>query len=339
MRIFLLTAATVASASPLVAFAAAVSPIGVSITTTNIGSYAPIINNVVFPTNTSGPLTSVDVSGGSGDSLYSIQFKSEDTVTPDGGFLFTTSLNAKGNVTTYNVTTVTLTITNNGNSAEHLRFDSQILPGHIASQNLRRNSNMVNQAEYLFNIFLNGSQTPIYKNYGEATNGALNFGDFPVLNGATPYAVSSEFEGAYAADWGATNINLDLGIFAPGVSETLTYSQALYADIRSNCSSFGGSNSLADCSGVSVAFGDPRLHGGIVGANIAGHGQPGSPLIGFQTNPSASYFHVVDFSAPLPPAPPPPVIPNYNPPARVPEPAALALLGMGALALVVRRRR
>ena len=316
----------IASVAALAPLAAVAGPIGVAISSSNSGYYGPDISHL---TQTRGPSTNVDASGGTGNSLYSIHFNQQTVTTADGGFLFTTSINAKGNVTSYNDTTLTLTITNNGNGPEHLRFDSQILPGHIGSQNIRRHTSSVNFGEYLFNVKL-GSEF-IYTNYGEVRNGVSTITGFTSLNGSTPVSIADEAQVAYAADWGATNIDLDLGTFAAGETKTLSYEQTLYNNITSDCTD------LANCSGVSLTFGDPRRSGGVVGA-AAVTGAPGSSLIDFKVNPFLSYLHVVDFSAPLPPQPRAPIIPNYNPPSPVPEPATLALFGVGAFGIALARR-
>ena len=314
-----------AASAALVSSAATAGIVDVAITSSFNGHYGPQFGVYTgIPANNTAP--NFDYTVNTPGHLAHYQLVASSVVSPDGGFLFTSTENVQGSGDLNVDTKLVVTITNNTAAPVTLRFDSQITPGHLAVREDPAHPSETSGAAYTFGISLDG--TSLYSSTALAEKNNISNADqnFEMLNGLAVY--SSPDGNAFAADWGATNVNLDLGTFAVGQSKTLNYDSLLLANIGGECFD------LATCNGASVTFGDPRRSGGVVGAALSS-ARPGSPLIGFQTNPFLSYIHVVDAATPLPPAPPPPVIPNYTP---VPEPAAFALFGLGVLGVAATRR-
>ena len=249
----------------------------------------------------------------------------------DGGFFYKHDVQAYGNAQSSLDTTVTVTIRNTDlvNSAEAQRFDSEIIPGHLGV--LTSSAGVGNQlATTFFDVNLDG-----ISKYSAAAilrpDSVSLFGQFVNLNALSTF----ETVGARAVDWSTTNIHVDLGTFAPGQEKVLTYRSrtiAQLANARFQCPT------VEVCGAAQAVFGDPRRVG--QSSRSAARAKTRyDPIVGQQFGRFESYARVVDATSDLPPEPDRVTPPNYAPAVATPEPAVAALLGLGALALAVRRRR
>ncbi|WP_313952828.1 PEP-CTERM sorting domain-containing protein [Accumulibacter sp.] len=156
-------------------------------------------------------------------------------------------------------------------------------------------------AEYLVNITRDGSTNLFNSSAKIESNGALTEGGTQ-LNGASQ-------SGSYYS-WGGTSFNIDLGILNNGESTTVDYDLVSHAygnyAIGSGCNGYGG-----------YGYGAADVYGGsCTGSSYASLGDPDS----LNETPIPGVGFVVTA-------------------AQVPEPATLALVGLGLAGLGWRRRR
>lgn len=261
--------------------------------------------------------------------LFRLNVDLHSVATKDG-FEFEHNLFVQGNGKASLSTTVTLTLTNDGDTAQLLRLDSLIDPGHIASRGL----GIAQDALFQFQVVQDN--TPLFFESGQVTS--TDSLPHPRFNGYNTHIVNNGENSYGVGDWSATPVNLNLASIAAHSSSVITY--------ITNTAAYDGNSGATPCKdfnhchGTQISFGDPLMHGGVVGAAIPADAPlPGSPVIGFQVAPYSVPISIVQQGSPLPTPPallPPP---NYNPPASVPEPATFALFGVGFATLALRRRR
>ena len=280
-----------------------------------------------------------------------------NTVDVNGNFFFQNGGVATGYSNGTSSSILFATITNDSEVSTDLRLDSQITPGHLAARYV---GGAGGQAEFNFGILeYNGNDQPIGSPLYSA-NATLDLqtlalsshsATFDALNGLRETKIGD----AIAYDWSATNIAVDLGAFAPGQTRFFQYqlSSGFFVDPGQR---IGGNAGVPVCNGVQVSFGDPKTRGTNGGGSNAaaaarsvhpdGSLLPNAadcdagrvnPFIGLPFGPyTGSLISVVTAGSPLPTQPPPDGPIDYN---LVPEPTAFALFGLGAFALVARRRK
>ncbi len=289
------------------------------------------------------PQPPVDVTVTTADgSGASAQAQAVTLLTSGGGFFFEHDLVGNGSSSATERTFLDVTITNNG-PAQSLRFDSQVTPGHLSARDAL-GSSASSLARFQFSIGLLNARVRLYELGATLFTDGLSLqsnGPFTGLNGYNDQTIGNE----RVIDWGATNIELELGRFRANETRTYRYDLLSAVDIRSASEGFAPS-----CNAAQIAAGDPRSGGGGVARPIsrgpvargADEAQPScepfrvNPIIGLPFDQFLTYIHIVPAGSPPEPAPPPPAPIDYS---TVPEPAALALFGLGALALAARRRR
>lgn len=177
----------------------------------------------------------------------------------DGGFFFLHNNFCVGMCAVASSTRVTFDIYNDGADAVDLRFDSMITPGHLA----RLGQDSFGEAGFDFTVKQDprtGSERLLYGASGVVNNSGLGVttSDGKAFNGMTEVIRSDNWA---VLDWGATNLNLGLGLLGAGERTTVVYEATYYAGTYQPCLD------LTVCSGVQVVFGDPRANGS--GANSA----------------------------------------------------------------------
>ena len=289
------------------------------------------------------------------------------TVTSSDGFFFRQTVDVQGNGSASSTTTLDLAFTNTQATTQNIRFDSFVIPGHFG---FRRVGGDTLHGAIDFKVSLAGStlfsgeytatEDPASATYN-ITNGVTGGATF---NGASSYNTNVYYPDgpvyANARDWWTHQFYLDLGSFAPGEVKHVIYASTVSASVINTS---GSCIDLADltnpinynstCSGVSVDFGDPRRGTGIVGAVVTQQGAPGSPILGYQTNPYFTALRAYQTNRPEAPQENPPFTPNYGPnangqgggggsppppPVNTPEPDAVALLSLGAIGIALVRR-
>ncbi|WP_238302978.1 PEPxxWA-CTERM sorting domain-containing protein [Sphingomonas phyllosphaerae] len=264
----------------------------------------------------------------------------------DGGFFFLHNNFCVGMCAVGSSTRITFDILNDSAEAVDLRFDSLITPGHLAKLgqssfgeagfdfSVRQDPNTANgRTLYSASGVVNDRQIAVTTSDGVAFNGLTNVireDNWTVL------------------DWGATNLNLGLGLLGAGQRTTVIYEATYYAGTFDSCLD------LTACSGVQVVFGDPRTNGGGSNARMALGGPTSVPVypprdaINDDYVPYTAGFAVNLASDPLPGPPPAMPVLTYNngfTPATsagaVPEPSTwlTMILGFGAIGASLRARR
>ena len=234
-------------------------------------------------------------------------------------------------------TEIVFTLSNDQEGREVVRFDSQITPGHLAA--VFGEGEMGGAFSFDVTQVIGDAMFPLYHAEGFAgPNGvSLNSGNL-IFNSLNRVAG----DGFELLDWGTTNLNLQLNPFF-GQSQ-LIYTATYNTFVSEPCADLFG------CSGVQVAFGDPRNDGGVTNfaAFAAAASDPTRPVIGGIFDPHLVTFAFVpvdpDGGPALPDQPGAPEQPTYNrlfQSNAVPEPAswALMILGFGLAGSAVRRRR
>lgn len=221
-----------------------------------------------------------------------------------------------------------------------LIFVSQITPGHLATQTPA--GSPASNASFRFEIEL-GDET-LFLMDTELDGKTLLDSNANFLSFLQPSVFETETEIAY--DWGAKNVVSQIGAIPGNESVTLTY----------RLTTFQSEASEDECAGAQVAFGDPRVRGGIdpsvalnfpsalaveVPESVARQrvaqcdGGRLNPVIGLPFDPYLVTFQVFPRGTEVPQIPNPRPI-DYT---QVPAPGAMLLFGLGALALGAARRR
>jgi hypothetical protein len=213
-------------------------------------------------------------------------------------------------------TRIDQTFTNAAPGSVRVRFDTTILAGVIGlAAAVRSGDDLVSTspfpvgtldllAELDFGIMVDGvslyGATAQLESGGGGVSETLG-GSFLALRNLT----RSETLGQIFYSWDNTDLTFDLGLVGPGGSRSVSYVLSTTTFTDSLC--FWR---VEGCGVAQVSFGDPRSGGGVI--FLSG---PGTGEFGF----SRSESDIVTFA--------------------VPAPAPLGLLGVGAAALLVRRRR
>jgi hypothetical protein len=177
----------------------------------------------------------------------------------DGGFFFLHNNFCVGMCAVASSTRVTFDIYNDGTDAVDLRFDSMITPGHLA----RLGAGGSGEAGFNFTVKQTTSTESgrlLYGASGMVNDSGLGVttSDGKAFSGLTDVIRSDNWA---VLDWGATNLNLGLGLLGVGERTTVVYEATYYAGTYQPCLD------LTVCSGVQVVFGDPRANGS--GGNFA----------------------------------------------------------------------
>ena len=262
-----------------------------------------------------------------------------------GSFYFLHDAYCVGTCSVSLTTQIVFSLTNNGTTAENLRFDSLITPGHLA--NAFTFGGVGNaDANFAFNV----AQTT-----GRATSflyGAVGSALDPAQGVLT---TGSDFNGIQmddnpplwsATDWSATVLSIDLNTIAPGETSTLVYTSTL------QISNFAQCTDLTSCAGFQVAFGDPRNNGGVslfsafslFAAPTLFSSDPLQPAVGAEFDPFLVPYRFVPQGSPPPPTPPVIYPGSYDVGflggnSAVPEPSAWALMILGFLTIGAAMRR
>lgn len=260
-------------------------------------------------------------------------------------FLFKHDLVATGSATATARTVLTISITNDSGAAGSFRFDSTIIPGHLAIRMPRPDEPVGSSYGFIdFNVRLDGAG--LYNlTQGLDTLTPSEFDpQFLALNDLRRY--DEPENDLIVFDWWYTNINLELGLFAAGETKTLVYD--LYTLAATVPFRFGP-DLTPTCPHVQLSFGDPRARGTTTSSvDEAMEDHRGTPNnvcdrenqpTNLDIDPALFSFSIVRSGSPLPPQPiaPPPI--DYTAIAAVPAPPAFALLGLAALTLGLSRRR
>jgi hypothetical protein len=247
-----------------------------------------------------------------------------------------------GKCTVFSMTTVTVSLQNLGDTAESMRFDSQITAGHLARQGINPDSTA--SFDFTVSQFTSGVTHELYSANGiaDSTKTEITTSDGVDFNGLTR---SSNGDAWNVLDWSATNLNLMLDAIPAGETSILTYSSTTrVATSASSCLD------LTSCPGVQVAFGDPRNDGGSADLVAKGTrplfaGSPLAPVIGRLYSAAEVTTDIVAPDAPLPPTPRTLRPVTYGAPfvsqiAAVPEPASwmMMIAGFGIVGMGLRRR-
>jgi hypothetical protein len=286
-----------------------------------------------------------DITGIDNDSppaQYGLNFFTHSS---NNSFVFLQNLFCVGTCATYSLTTVTLTLTNTGSTAETMRFDSEITPGHLAS--IGSNPNAQGMFDFDVTQTTGGSTHTLYSADGltNATTTGITTSDGSAFNGLTKSTNGATYD---VLDWSATNLNLLLDTILPGQTSTLTY-----RSLVSTTTTTSQCTDIIDCGGVQVAFGDPRRNGGgadsvmasvMAASAMALDDTDLTPVINPDYALAVVPFSIVSPDSPLPPEPPVLATPTYGPlfiPSPSPEPAGwmLLIVGFGMVGAVLRRRQ
>jgi hypothetical protein len=263
----------------------------------------------------------------------------------DGGFFFLHNNFCVGMCAVGSSTRVTFDIFNDGAEAVDLRFDSMITPGHLALVG----QNGFGEAGFDFTVRQDpntASARLLYSATGvvDSSGPSVSTSDGRAFNGLTNVIRSDDWA---VLDWGATNLNLGLGLLGAGQRTTVVYEATYYAGTYDTCLD------LTACSGVQVVFGDPRANGSgssSLMARASASGEPSSyPPRDAINNDYVAYepgFAIRLASDPLPG--PPPTMPTltYNNgftpsvDSAVPEPSIwlTMILGLAAIGGSLRAR-
>lgn len=256
-----------------------------------------------------------------------------------GGFYFLHDEYCVGICATASSTTITFTLTNNGNTAEMLRFDSQITPGHLA----RIGNAGTTQGAFQFTVKQVESgfdDSPLYQASGAVGPETIFVNSGLIFNGLKR-TTGAGFE---VYDWGKTNLSVPLRVLNPGETTQLVYQASYTTQLNTACTN------IFQCGGVEVAFGDPRNDGGVTNAADLADALLNSldprPVIGGSYAPSLITASFVPLDSDIPPPQDPFTAPTYNKLFQshvlgVPEPAtwAMMLAGFGLVGSTTRRRR
>jgi hypothetical protein len=224
-----------------------------------------------------------------------------------------------------------------------LRFDSVITPGHLA----RSGDNPTTFAAYYFRVTQNlqnlGPET-LFQSLGNVNQDGLSVENFgaPAFNG---FHVET-FGNAIYADWGATNLNLELVSIGP--KETLVLTYYTYLALNAGNNGTGACVDPSACDGAQVAFGDPRRSGGVNRSALFSAALGGESIIGRKFDAFNAPIAVNTVGDPIPDEPnvPPPttyasILPaSLAPTSAVPEPASWAMMAaaFGVIGAALRRR-
>ncbi|KAI9881866.1 MAG: hypothetical protein M1823_006422 [Watsoniomyces obsoletus] len=165
----------------------------------------------------------------------------------DGGFFFLHNNFCVGMCAVGSSTRVTFDIFNDGAEAVDLRFDSMITPGHLALVG----QNGFGEAGFDFTVRQDpntASARLLYSATGvvDSSGPSVSTSDGRAFNGLTNVIRSDDWA---VLDWGATNLNLGLGLLGAGQRTTVVYEATYYAGTYDACLD------LTACSGVQVGVG------------------------------------------------------------------------------------
>ena len=262
-----------------------------------------------------------------------------------GSFYFLHDAYCVGTCSVSMTTQIVFTLTNNGTTAENLRFDSLITPGHLANAYTFGGVGNAN-ANFDFNVAQTTGQASslLYGAVGSAIDPAQGV-----------FTTGSDFNGVQmddnpplwsATDWSATVLSIDLNTIAPGETSSLVYTSTL------QISNFAQCTDLTSCTGFQVAFGDPRNNGGVslfsafslFSAPSLFSVDPLQPAVGAEFDPFLVPYRFVPQGSPPPPTPPVIYPGGYDVGflgnnTAVPEPSAWALMIVGFLTIGAAMRR
>lgn len=264
-------------------------------------------------------------------------------------FFFKHDSIVRGDALAFARTVLTIEVTNANEISDTLRFDSQIIPGHLAVRRPFFNGEGFASAFGQINFGVQLDGVDIYRLTQElGTLGPIELDpEFAALNDLRRYSEPANDVVAY--DWWFTNINLELGVFAPGETKVLTYD--LFTLVNASPVN-ADTDPFPLCPYAQLSFGDPRTRGTTMlvaeGSALTpgtdnivldgGCGDRLNQITRLAIDPAAFSFSIVRSGSPIPgqPLAPPPI--DYGA-AAVPAPPALALFGLGVLAAAVSRRR
>jgi hypothetical protein len=278
-------------------------------------------------------------------------------LTPDGSFHYLNNAFCVSQCSVQIDTLIDFTLENIGSTTETIQFNSLVTPGHAAI--LKSTGSTI--LNFLFSIEESTSSTfgSVAQLYGaqgqnlDVTNPEIIFNEksfydlLPTRGVDNPDIAGGDFN---VLNWGATDISVRVQNIAPGETRYLRYRTELLVQ---NFSSIPCSD-LTDCTGVQIAFGDPRKTGGgssgsggssfarMFGALLSDE-LSNEPIIGRTFEP---YVVPLDFVPPgTTPDVPPPTPPvtygrTFASAAAVPEPASWATMiaGFALLGVMLRRR-
>ncbi len=258
-----------------------------------------------------------------------------------GSFFFLHNDYCVGGCSTASSTVITFTVTNDGDTAVDLRFDSLITPGHLAQVNGTAGA----RGGFDFSVTQRPSDsdeiTTLYQVSGNAGNVSVSGpGNTPSpFNGQRKYVLPDGR--GNVLDWDTTPLNLGLGSLAAGATIEVVYKATYFATSFDECSD------ILACGGVQVVFGDPRNNGSVRtfarGTGAAAIGDP-VELINREYDAFEVPFAFNLASDPFPALPDGQGPVNYRgtySPLAVPEPATwmTLILGMTLIGAALRRRR
>ncbi|NJC33304.1 hypothetical protein GGR88_000778 [Sphingomonas jejuensis] len=261
-----------------------------------------------------------------------------------GGFFFLHNDYCVGQCAIASSTEIRFVVTNTGTEAVNLRFDSLITPGHLA----RIGNDPRATGGFDFRVTQQDTD-PFEENIPEllySAFGNVNAEDiFVETTGGVPFNNYNDqtIGDGRVVDWSWTPLNLELGLLGAGQSKIVTYSAFYFMTGNGVC------EDVANCSGLQVAFGDPRNNGTILSrmASFAAFADDGTPIINREYDAVSVPFAFNLSGSPLPPLPPTEGPVNYGVPfvpaalGAVPEPATWATMvcGFGLVGSTLRRRR
>jgi len=262
-----------------------------------------------------------------------------------GDFYFLHNLYCVGTCSVRSYTQISFTLQNVGTEAANLRFDSLITPGHLAQTGVDGQS-VGNFSFQVRQFNEHGNMNELYYAAGSTSYGVpdIETADGKLFSG---YDLQGVEEAWQALDWSASGLNVLLDPIAAGQTNTLVYTSLVTIEHYATCSD------LANCSGIQVAFGDPRTTGSIGGraSGPSAFSGAGEPIIGRAFDSFASYVSFVDVTdpanPPLPARETPDPLPSVNytssfsSPPPLPEPASWAMMiaGFAAIGGNLRQRR
>lgn len=273
----------------------------------------------VSPTNFAGTANPLAIGGVVPDAPGAISIGQVDAYAAVAGSVLSFKHDQFGFGTGDGLTTTRIdqTFTNGTVSSLRIRFDTTILAGYIGlAAAVRSGDDLLSTsafpvgdldllADLQFDIMVDG--VTLYQASASLVSGGGGVtetlgGQFTSLSGLT----RTEIPGQIFYMWENTDLSFDLGLLAPGESRAVSYALSTTTTTDSLC--FWR---VEGCGISQISFGDPRSGGGPILLSGTGTG-----TFGFSESGGDGIT-----------------------PFGVPSPASLGLLGVGAVALVLRRRR